>query len=112
MADNRGDRGAVETELAEIRDRLRNAEDGIDGELAEREREKAARATGLPAAIMAAYESRRGRARLNGLAAAALTEKGCGGCKMQLPRLEVSRMRAEPEDALLECENCGRLLVR
>ena len=45
-------------------------------------------------------------------AAAELTEKGCSGCKMALPRLEMQVMRDQPEDALLRCENCGRVLVR
>jgi hypothetical protein len=54
----------------------------------------------------------RGHEKLNGVAAAQLTDKGCGGCHMQLPRLEMSRIKSEPEDALLCCENCGRLLVR
>lgn len=112
MADNRGARGEVEAQLDEILARLRAAEGVIDAEVAERDGEKAGLAASLPEPIMKAYEQRRTNQRLNGVAAAALTEKGCGGCKMQLPRLEVSLMREKPEDALLECENCGRLLVR
>ena len=112
MAKNRATRGGAEVDLAEIDARIAQAEGVIDAELSGYEREKSGHAEGLPVKIMNKYESLRSSERLGGIAAAAFTEKGCGGCKMQLPRLEVSRMREEPEDALLQCENCGRMLVR
>ena len=112
IAENRRARAEIEGELAEVDSQLKAAEGVIDGEIAELGRGKASHAEGLPDEVIAAYESLRRHERLNGIAAAALTEKGCGGCKMSLPRLEVARMREKPEEALLHCENCGRLLVR
>jgi predicted nucleic acid-binding Zn-ribbon protein len=41
-----------------------------------------------------------------------MTDGGCGGCRMRLPVIEYNRMKAEPEDALIACTHCGRVLVR
>lgn len=112
MAANRDVRRGLEEELAEVDGRLRSAMGLIDAELADHDREKAGRSEKLPEPILVQYLRLRENGRLNGVAAAPFTEKGCGGCKMQLPRLEYTRMLGEPEDALLSCENCGRLLVR
>jgi hypothetical protein len=112
MAENRSARDAGNEELAEVVARLQAAEAAIDDEIAALGRDKAIHAGSLPAPVLDAYEALRGHEKLLGVAAAAFTEKGCGGCNMQLPRLEVSRMREQPDDALLYCENCGRLLVR
>lgn len=112
MGENRRAREEVMAELGSVDARLKAEEASIDGEVAELGRQKQVHAKGLPATVVSAYESLRGNARLRGVAAAAFTERGCGGCKMQLPRLEATRMREQPEDALLHCENCGRLLVR
>ena len=36
----------------------------------------------------------------------------CGGCHLALPATEVDRVRKEPADALIRCEQCDRILVR
>jgi pimeloyl-ACP methyl ester carboxylesterase len=36
----------------------------------------------------------------------------CGGCRVKLPRIEFGKMKAAPEDALISCPGCGRVLVR
>ena len=43
-------------------------------------------------------------AKLNGLR--------CEGCHLDLSRGEVDQMKRLPADELVECPNCGRLLVR
>jgi predicted nucleic acid-binding Zn-ribbon protein len=112
MAEQRRLRAEIEGELAETDARLKAAEGVIDDELAEFGRGKASHAERLPGAVIDAYEALRTNHRLGGIAAAVFTEKGCGGCRMQLPVLELRLMKDQPEDALLRCENCGRLLVR
>jgi len=112
MAENRRERAEVEQELASVESVLCAAERVIDDELAAFGRDREGRAKGLPGVILEEYAHLRRREKLGGIAAAAFTDKGCGGCKMQLPRVESRLMREQPEDALLRCENCGRLLVR
>lgn len=112
MAENRRERAEVERELAAVERALQAAERVIDDELAAFGRDRAGLAEKLPAEILEEYAHLRLREKLGGIAAALFTDKGCGGCKMQLPRVESRLMREQPEDALLRCENCGRLLVR
>lgn len=112
MAENRGARTEVERELEVARSLLQAAEGVIDGELAVFAQDRAGLSEKLPADILEEYAHLRKREKLNGIAAAPFTDKGCGGCKMQLPRLEAKLMREQSEEALLRCENCGRLLIR
>lgn len=64
----------------------------------------------VPADLAATYE--RLRARLGGVGAARLVGDHCGGCHLVLPATELDRLRHLPEDALVTCEQCGRILVR
>ena len=52
------------------------------------------------------------RARLGGVAAAPLVNGRCGGCHLALPATEIDRLRKEPPDTLVRCEQCERILVR
>jgi len=44
--------------------------------------------------------------------AAALRQKRCGGCQLELNPVEIQRIRSAPEDEVLRCEECRRILVR
>lgn len=48
----------------------------------------------------------------NGVAVAKLNGLRCEGCHLDLSRGEVDEMKRAPIDELVECSNCGRLLVR
>ena len=48
----------------------------------------------------------------SGSGAAALVQRRCGGCRLELNAVDLSRFRAAPEDEVLRCEECGRILVR
>ena len=52
------------------------------------------------------------RDRIGGVALARLVQGRCDGCHVALSASEVDRIRREPPDARVECEHCGRLLVR
>jgi uncharacterized protein len=52
------------------------------------------------------------RSRLGGVAAASLHNGACGGCHLALPATELDRIRRAEPDALIFCEQCGRILVR
>ncbi len=101
--DKRSRHGALEQEAA--------------GLLADLERDRAyalesraAVAAGLPTDLLALYEKI--RARENGVGAAALHQRRCQGCRLELTASDVSRLREAPADEVLRCEQCQRILVR
>ncbi len=47
-----------------------------------------------------------------GTGAAALRQRRCGGCQLELNPVEIQRIRSAPEDEVLRCEECRRILVR
>ena len=108
------DIGRREAELAQQMDQLRlevaEAEVELDRELAAATEARELAATGLPDALMATYQ--RLRQRLGGVGAARLVGSSCSGCHLVLSATEVDRIRREPPDALILCEQCGRILVR
>ena len=100
---------ALRAEVEELRGALAGTEAEIDGQL---EAEVAARqeaAAGLPEDLRARYETL--RARLGGTGAARLVGSRCSGCHLELPSMEVDRIRHLPPGTVVTCEQCGRILV-
>lgn len=112
IAENRSARERITAEMKKLGQSLAAAEQAIDAERAKLGEERSGKAVGVPSEILAAYERLRTRDRLVGRAVAAIVEGGCEGCHMKLPVLEYNRMKSKPEDALLLCVHCGRILVR
>lgn len=52
------------------------------------------------------------RKRMGGVAVARLVGTRCDGCHLTLPASELDRIKREPPDALVYCDQCGRVLVR
>lgn len=52
------------------------------------------------------------RTQSGGLAAAALRQRRCGGCQLELNNVDINRIKAAPADEVLRCEECRRILVR
>jgi predicted nucleic acid-binding Zn-ribbon protein len=50
--------------------------------------------------------------RYDGVAVARLVDGHCDGCHMQLSAVARDQLARAPEDAVVTCEECGRLLVR
>ena len=82
----------------------------IDAELSDREAERDGLTAALPADLLALYE--RLRAGSGGTGAAALRQRRCEGCRMELASTDLNRARNAPPDEVLRCEECGRILVR
>jgi len=87
-----GELGEIEAEAADLRD----------------ERDRAA-AT-LPPDLLALYERMRGQH--DGVGAAALRQHRCEGCRLELNAADLREIAAAPEDEVLRCPECDRLLVR
>lgn len=47
-----------------------------------------------------------------GLGAAALRARRCGGCHLEINGADLRELAAEPQDAVVRCPECGRILVR
>ncbi len=47
-----------------------------------------------------------------GLGAAPLRQRRCGGCQLELNAVDLGRIKAAPEDEVIRCEECRRILVR
>jgi predicted nucleic acid-binding Zn-ribbon protein len=97
-------------------ERARELFEKVEGEVAaELERLGLLRASivpRIPNLLVTAYERVRIQPRKGGRGAAVLEGSQCGGCRIKLPSLEKTRMMAEPEDALIQCPQCRRVLIR
>ena len=59
--------------------------------------------------LLARYEQL--RSKLGGTGAARLVGGSCSGCHLTLSSMELDRVRKAPPDAVITCEQCGRILV-
>jgi uncharacterized protein len=104
---------ARDAALVELGERLRTAigeaEAAIDAELATEVGQRADVAAVVPEDLLVEYE--RLRTRLGGIGAARLEHGTCMGCRMKLPATEIDRIKHQPPDALVHCDQCGRILV-
>lgn len=60
--------------------------------------------------LLAQYDSL--RPQYDGVPVARLSDGRCDGCHMQLSAVAVDQLSKMPDDAVVTCEECGRLLVR
>lgn len=64
----------------------------------------------IPADLLALYDKL--RADNGGVGAAALHQRRCEGCRMELTPTDIGRIRDAAPDTVLRCEECRRILVR
>jgi uncharacterized protein len=110
LAELRGKRDELDARGATLRAAVAEAQAEVDRALAAEQAARSDAASAIPADIAALYEQL--RAHLGGVAAAPLVNGRCGGCHLTLPATEIDRLRKEPADALVRCEQCERILVR
>jgi predicted nucleic acid-binding Zn-ribbon protein len=103
-------RAELQADLERVQAALAAAEAEVDGELEAAEHERATAAESIPADLLDRYEHL--RKQYDGVAIARLVGTNCGGCHLSLSAVEVDRIRHEPPDVVIHCEECGRLLVR
>ena len=96
-----------QTELETIRDAALKELDEQRAELGDK---RATIAAELPDALVTQYQ--RLREHNGGIGAAPLVGKRCMGCRMELAPSDLNRIKAAAPDAVLRCEECGRILVR
>jgi len=110
VADLERRRRELDDQGVRLRAAVAEGQAGVDRELAEELAAREVAAESIPADLATLYEQL--RARLGGVAAAPLVNGRCGGCHLALPATEVARLRKEPAESLVRCEQCERILVR
>ncbi len=94
-------------ELTAARDRVLTE---LETEAATVARPRADIVAGVGAELVALYEKI--RASSGGIGAAALRQRRCEGCRLELNQVDINRIRAAADDEVLRCEECRRILVR
>jgi predicted nucleic acid-binding Zn-ribbon protein len=101
---------AVEAEGAQAL----KARDAATAEISSREQEARAErdaiASELPSDLLSLYE--RLRAQLGGVGVGQLRQGRCGGCQLAVGAADLARIATAPDDEVLRCEECNRILVR
>jgi len=96
--------------LADVRARVESESAAIQAELADMARERINATFNLDESLLALYEKLRAQHGDSG--AAALTRGTCQGCHMSLNPADLAGIEATPDDEIVRCEECGRILVR
>ncbi|HET9895848.1 MAG TPA: C4-type zinc ribbon domain-containing protein [Streptosporangiaceae bacterium] len=114
---NQSSLDAATTERGEVQAGLQTVIGARDRALAELD-EQAAKATATrtqiagatPGQLLELYDKL--RAQYGGVGAAALRQRRCQGCNLTLNTVDLNAIRAAPDDEVLRCEECRRILVR
>lgn len=102
------------TALVAERERLltviAETETAIDADIEVEASARATSASSVPVALLENYEKL--RSRLGDTGVARLEHGTCMGCHMKMPATELDRIRHQPPEVIVNCEQCGRILVR
>jgi predicted nucleic acid-binding Zn-ribbon protein len=109
--------GELETRRSEVAERLAGLEAERDEALRKLDAEAETVSSGRPevvagvgADLEALYEKI--RTSSGGFAAAELKHRRCGGCRLELNNVDLSRIRSADPDEVVRCEECRRIMVR
>lgn len=106
----RGEESRLQEASAAATQRRDAALSEIDREVDGEQRRRADAVAGLPGDLITLYE--RIRENSGGIGAARLHQRRCEGCRLELNTTDLGRLRDAPADAVIRCEECGRILVR
>ncbi len=103
--------------LQSLDDRIGSSEQDLAGQLSELESEiveveanRLAAAGEADPSLLEQYEKL--RPQYDGVTVARLTNGSCDGCHIQLSAVALDQLMKSAEDAVVTCEECGRMLVR
>jgi predicted nucleic acid-binding Zn-ribbon protein len=100
----------VDARRAQATASLAESQAAIDAESSSETEQRVAAAEQVDAELLAHYET--SRKNCGGVGVCRLLDKTCEGCHLTLPAVEIDRLRKEPEDAIVRCGECTRILVR
>ena len=111
VAELEGQRAELAARIDELTAAARpRASTELETEAATVARPRADIVAGVGADLVALYEKI--RASSGGIGAAALRQRRCEGCRLELNQVDINRIRAAADDEVLRCEECRRILVR
>ena len=101
-------------ELSELHPCVKAAFDeasaSLQAQLVDVRAQRVVAAEGMPADLITLYDKL--REQKNGVGAAELRRRECTGCRLALNAADLRDIAAAPEDTVLRCEECNRILVR
>ncbi|MEL6983036.1 MAG: C4-type zinc ribbon domain-containing protein [Actinomycetota bacterium] len=109
-------RAGIEAERATVQSGLDAAVATIEAQIGEIDQQRSTKASPEPGAVqgwsdlIGHYDEL--RAQYDGVPVARLVGSRCDGCHIQLSAVAVDQLSKMPDDAVVTCEECGRLLVR
>ena len=104
-----GDLDALKTELEQKIQSRDTAIAQFDSQAAEAQAERETTAAVVPSDLVTLYDKLRGQ---YGVGAAALRARRCEGCRLEINGADLRELKASPEDEVLRCPECSRILVR
>ncbi|NIH82332.1 zinc ribbon domain-containing protein [Amycolatopsis viridis] len=99
----------TEQALADVRSRRDETLADLDTTKARREEDRAKLVPRFPEGLLKLYERVRAH---KGIGAALVRQRRCLACNMEFDRNTVAEIKAAAEDEVVQCENCGAILVR
>ncbi len=100
----------LDERIASVDAALEVARAELDVELDRVIQQRADAAAVVPAELLEVYEPL--RHSLGGVAVARLHGARCEGCHLEIPSAELEEVRRAPQDAIVSCPECLRILVR
>ena len=101
---------AIAERRAQATESLAASEATIDAEVESERNERASAVADVAPDLVELYEAT--RRDCGGVGICRLIDKTCQGCHLSLPAVEYDRLRKEPDDAIVRCAECNRILVR
>ena len=96
--------------IAEALSDLNSAEAAVTDELDQSAARRETAVAQLDVQVLARYETN--RAAFGSSTAVRFAGSDCKGCPLTMPAVEADRVRALPSGTLVDCSECGRLVVR
>jgi uncharacterized protein len=106
----RTEEGSLLRELAAAEEERDAAFAQIDADAAARRQAREPLAGSIPSDLLDLYD--RIRAGHDGVGAAALRQRRCEGCRIELSGSELNAVRSAAPEDVVRCDNCRRILVR
>jgi predicted nucleic acid-binding Zn-ribbon protein len=103
-------REAAESDRDRVAGQLADEQAGLDKDGAFATSQRDLLAAQLPADLLSLYEKI--RAQYDGIGAAAIKQRRCEGCRLELDISEVNAIKAAAPDTVLRHDACRRILVR
>jgi predicted nucleic acid-binding Zn-ribbon protein len=101
---------AIDLERLELESKRDDQFADIDDALNRRRGERSSASTDMPGELLALYAKI--AAASGGVGAAAVRQRRCEGCHLELAGSELTSVRNAAPDAIVRCDNCRRILIR